>query len=300
MDVLELDKRAEELRKTKRNGRTDKTSQRTDADSADSGTEARPGFKTARRDLGIKPGPDFQTTDSDRGDTGSPESTRKKPRGIRRTSGRSSDTGSGFTADTDRSLSVGRLEPDGELPLRVDQPEATFENKPDISAILAEKPNISMRELGKRLGVSHETARKLRAEYEESHPKESRPVFPKTGNTLTKEECVELYEPFLQSLEDDFGAIDQWLWTRQKNIGKESYQEPIWSNFDEQESQRLAKLLFKWGQKNQFVAAGVRVVVESGDYVAVGSMFIDRFMKTVEIYRETRKPRQGRRRYAED
>lgn len=296
MDILELDKQAEELRKIKadarRNNRIIQASQRDDADDFDAGAEAGPGFETARRNLGIEQGIEFEATTITGQFASDAQSIREEFGSVRRKRGRPKHDRSSTSTDT--SGIIGRLEPVGGVPLRIDKPDATFENKPDIGSVLAEKPNISLRELGKRLGISHETARQLKAEWEQAHPKE--PTFFKTGgNTLSKEEAENLYEPFIQSLEDIFQATDEWLWTRQKNANRDTQQAPVWSDFDEQEAARLAKVAFRWGQKNKLVASSVRVVTEAGDYIAVGTMFAPRFVKTVEIYRETRKPRAGRR-----
>jgi hypothetical protein len=298
MDILELDQKAEELRKIKsdarRNNRIIKANTNDDGHDLDTGAETRPSFETARRDLSIEQGTEFEAPTISGRFASDAQSTREVTRGIGRKRGRPKRDRSSSSEDTNGS--VGRLESVGGVPLRIDQPDATFQDsKPDIGQILSQEPKISHRKLGEKLGVSHETARKLRAEWEEAHPKE--PSFFKTGggDTLSKEEAENLYEPFIQSLEDIFDATDKYLWQRQKVAGKETYNAPVWSDFDEQEAARLTKLLFKWGQKNQLVASGIRVATEAGDYIAVGTMFAPRFVKTVEIYRETRKPRASRK-----
>lgn len=166
---------------------------------------------------------------------------------------------------------------------------------------MAADPHISARALGKKLGVSHEKANQLKREWQESHPpavastsgKEE--VYRGKSKTLSKTEVEELYEPFIEALESDFEAIDKWLWMRQKAVGIDTGETPIWSDFDEQEAAALTRIMFRWGQKNEIVAMGVRGIVDSGDYIKVGTMMAPRFKRTVEIYRETKKPRESRR-----
>jgi len=204
------------------------------------------------------------------------------------------------------------MEPDGPIPERTltpDMPEPTFEKDssllakyPQAASVLALNPKISSRALGKELGIGHDTANKIKNEWEAARPKETSSTekvsFFGKGHTLNKAEVDEYSESLPSALEDHFQAIDDWIWKRQIAAGKESDEQPIWTNLDDKEMARLTKVMLKWGQKSKVGAAVTRGVVESSDYIAVGSMIAPRFMQTVEQYRETRRPRRSR--YATD
>ena len=208
------------------------------------------------------------------------------------------------------------MEADGPPPerkLEPDKPEAFYEapttllgKYPLAAGILLENPKISARELGKKLGIGHDTANRIKQEWAAARPKEEgQPAAEKffgKGQTLSKAEVEEYSDAFPAALEDHFQAIDEWLWKRQLAAGIDTDGAPVWTNFDEKEMSRLTKLAMRWGQKNRVVAAAVRGTTESADYVAVGSMFLPRFQETVRIYRETKQERPKRRgvRRAED
>lgn len=297
METTELDQQAEELRKIKRDvrraNRIIKATQGDDADHYGSGTTPGPDFETVGRDLGSVARSHPKAAAGARQLPGNEPGAGEEFGGQRQPGRRPGGDHAGISASSAATTpTVGRLEA-AEQPLRPDRPEAKFD-RPDLATILAGDPTISARKLGDKLGISHEKARQLKREYEEAHPKE-RPAFFKQGKTLSKEECEELYQPFIDSLEDIFDGIDRWLWTRQKNAGKDDGEAPIWSNFSEKEYQRLTKLALKHGQKNELVAEGVRMTTEAGDYVAVAGMIAPRFIESVEIYRQTKKPRLSRR-----
>lgn len=114
------------------------------------------------------------------------------------------------------------------------------------------------------------------------------------GNVLTATEARELSEPLIASLEDDFQALDSYLWSRQKSAGVDTNNQPVWSDLDTEEVTRLTGIMLKWGQHNETAATVVRTVVDASDYVAVGSIFIPRITRTFEIMRTTHKPRPKR------
>ncbi len=188
--------------------------------------------------------------------------------------------------------------------MRPDEPEPVFDSTketlltkyPSALGILATNPKISARELGKQIGIGHDTANRIKREWEQARPtanKEEEPKFFGKGKTLSKEEVDDYTDSLPAALEDYFQAIDDWLWKRQIAAGKDSNEQPVWTNFDEKEVARLTKFALKQGQRSAIGAGVVRGVVESSDFVAVGSMFSDRFMQTVKIYRETKRPRRG-------
>lgn len=171
----------------------------------------------------------------------------------------------------------------------------------NLRSIFSSDPNITIENLAKELGVSTGTAHAVKKEWfaEQPAPRpvdQIRDLIPKMpkGKTLTAKEAQDLAEPFLSALENDFHTLDTYLWSRQKLAGKDTDEQPVWSDLDEEECQALTAILLKWGQKNAGVATVVRSVVDMSDYVVVGTIFVPRIKRTVEIMRETRIPRQRR------
>lgn len=310
-----IDEQAQQLREKLRNGRIGQTSATPNPNDSSPNTEVGSGFQEARRTLGIEPGSSNEIAASDRQLPSYDASIGKKPRGLGPKRRRPGEDSSGPATDPARGRAVGIMEPDGPVPTRTlepDSPQATFQKDetllakyPSAASILTLNPTISSRTLGKELGISHDTANKIKKEWEETRYKptgpgtqtEKVPFFGK-GKTLTKAEIDEYSESLPSALEDIFQATDDWLWKRQIAAGKDSDEQPVWTNLDDKEMTRLTKVLLKWGQKTSVGAGAVRGVVESSDYIAVGSMLAPRFMQTVDIYRETRRPRQRRGSYA--
>lgn len=284
------------------NRRIQKTDQRTEQDSRNSNSEVGSGTQTIGRDLAALSGPVEQVgTLNQRVQENQSQSgaSKKRSRSATRRPGESDSgpddalSGPETTADP-RVGGFARLEAEGDLPPR---PAASFDS---IDTILSNTPDISDFKLGKALGCTKTEAKKRRAEWlaksplPEPVPEKASPSFIREMKTLSKTEAEAIFEPLLEAIEADFQAIDQWLWARQEAKGIDHHQEPVWSDFDEEESKKLGKLLVKWGQKNAVVATGVRGIVELGDYVAVGSMFAPRFRRTVQIYKATKKERKSR------
>lgn len=245
-----------------------------------------------------------------------------KPVRLRPADRRSGESDSSPALDTASSEPdtrvVGRIFADGPVPERVDldpnTPDGTFDfpvrsddthvslssKYPASNDILSGNPKISIRKLAAQLGVSNDTAHRIKKEFEETHPVDVKPkeglkipTLPK-GNTLSKSEVAEYQESFTSSLESDFQTLDQYLWHRQLAVGIDTAQQPIWSNLDTEEIEKLTKIMLKWGQRNEAAAAVVRATVESSDYIAVASIFVPRIKSTVDTYKKTRKPRVRR------
>jgi hypothetical protein len=114
------------------------------------------------------------------------------------------------------------------------------------------------------------------------------------GNVLSPKEVAELTEPFSHALESDFQALDTYLWSRQKSVGQDTHEQPVWTDVDTEELEALTRIMLRWGQHNETAATVVRGVIDASDYVEVGTVFVPRLKRTVDIMRETRKPRAKR------
>jgi hypothetical protein len=119
------------------------------------------------------------------------------------------------------------------------------------------------------------------------------PFIPQ-GKKLSATEANTLNDPFIVAMTGNFEDLDTYLWTRQAKAGKSTGEQPIWTNLDEEELAAMTRVMMRWGQHNEIVAAGVRGVIESRDYIVVGTLFVPRVQKTVEIVRDTRLPKQPR------
>ena len=299
MDEIEEQKILDNARKRQRKRQT---SNGTFEDHSDTDTEIGSGFEAPGRDATDIQGPGNETGSLNsrvQKEQSQPGTNTKRSRGTNRRSRQSDSRPNDTLSESEDPVLNGfsRLEATEELPPR---PVSSFVAD-DIEKVLAKNPKISDKLLAKKLGCSVEEAHKRREEFytkpsthikpESTIPQDS---FLKQMKTLSKEEAEQIFEPFLEALESDFYAIDQWLWARQTAKGIEHHQDPVWSDFDEEQSQKLGKVLIKWGQKNPIVATGVRATVEAGDYVAVASMLAPRFKRTVEIYKETKLERKSR------
>jgi hypothetical protein len=195
--------------------------------------------------------------------------------------------------------------------VRQEQTPVSLSSKyPESNDILSENPAISVRKLAAKLGVSNDTAHRIKKEYQETHQAPEPAVAPVKlptlpninlgGRLLSKSEVAEMQETFTAALESDFQALDQYLWHRQMVVGIDTQEQPIWSDLDSEEVEKLTKIMLKWGQRNATAATVVRGVVDSSDYVAVASVFIPRVKSTVDIMRKTRRPRARRGRMQDE
>ncbi len=205
---------------------------------------------------------------------------------------------------------------DGPVPERLepDHPDADFSGArpaeeasllakyPQANSILAENPRLSGKKLAAQLKVRVETGYHIKKEWQARQPAQAKgsekegfklPHFPK-GNVLGEKEAREIGDSLTSALESDFQALDTWLWGRQMAVGLDTNQQPVWSDLDTEQVEKLTRVLLRWGQSNATTATVVRGIVDSSDYIAVGTIFAPRIKQTVEIYRQTRKPRAKR------
>ncbi len=110
------------------------------------------------------------------------------------------------------------------------------------------------------------------------------------GKLMSKQEAEEIQEPLQEAFKGNFHDLDRYLWERQKAVGIDSNEQPVWGDLDTEENEALAKVLLRWSQRNAAVATTTRAIVESRDYIQVGTIFAPRIKRTVAIMRETRKP----------
>lgn len=246
---------------------------------------------------------------------------------------RSSDSGSPATSTTAAATGpgtrrVGSIIADEPIPIRSENPitfdrqEPTFKDPtenpvqlnstqlqlsskyPRLRSIFEQNSDITIEQLARELKVSNGTAHKVKKQWFENRPETAKPrakeisenigSFFKGGSILSKREAEERAESFVSALENDFQALDQYLWYRQKTVGIETNNQPIWSDLDSEEIEKISGIMLRWGQRNAAAAAAVRGVSESGDYIAVASIFVPRVRNTVDIVRKTRKPRPKR------
>lgn len=108
---------------------------------------------------------------------------------------------------------------------------------------------------------------------------------------LTEQEAVEYQESLKSILEDDFDAIDRYLWKRQKLYTPDKADDmPVWSNMTEREIATLIRVMIKAGRHNPAMATVVRAVVDSHDYIQLVTILAPRSTETWRVMKETHKP----------
>lgn len=187
--------------------------------------------------------------------------------------------------------------------VRSDQTSKLSTKYPESNTILSEHPDITVRQLADRLGVAVATAHNIKKEYEAAHPApvKKEPInltakLPGGGLVLSEKEVNEIQEDFSAALESDFEALDKYLVGRQKLIQtpEDELVEEIWSNLSEKELATLTKFMLKTGRRNPAMATIVRGVVESSDYIAVGTILLPRLKASGTIIRKTYQPPKKR------
>lgn len=115
-------------------------------------------------------------------------------------------------------------------------------------------------------------------------------LLPAPGKKMSKQEAEAALDPLLDGLEGIFRDMDQYLWARLVKAGMDSQEYPIWSNLErgDKDFEKMCNTFVKWAQKNEYVASGVRGVVEASDYILVGSIMLPRIKQTVDTMRKTR------------
>lgn len=125
--------------------------------------------------------------------------------------------------------------------------------------------------------------------------KEEQPAAPKKNRkTITDKEAGEKQDALISALESHFLSLDEYLWGRLKEAGKDSHEQPVWSDADQEELEAVAKTLVKWGKKNETAAVIVDGIIDSADIVRAVTVLGPRLKTTGKILRETQKPRARR------
>lgn len=122
-------------------------------------------------------------------------------------------------------------------------------------------------------------------------PKES---VVKKKRVFSEKEASEKQDSLIAALESHFLSLDQFLWERLKEAGKDTGKQPIWSDADEEEIASIAKPLIRLAKRHESAAIAVDVITESADYAVAITAFAPRLKKTGQIIRETQKPRKRR------
>lgn len=102
-------------------------------------------------------------------------------------------------------------------------------------------------------------------------------IKPGKSNTLSQIEANAIKEPFKAALNDDFTYVDQLI---NHTTGNE---QPIWSDIDEDELNKLVSFGLKQGQRNAIAAGTVRGITEGSEYLALGAILAPRIQKTVSV-----------------
>jgi hypothetical protein len=296
MDEIEKQEKIKALRGTLRDGRNSTAvsdaGASADADNGNNDTAFRSAFSDAGRE-GTGPARDSNETTADNRQPGSNgRSPKTSPKRSGRNNGRpgkdsSGDVSPAAAADSTDERVIGRLVTDEIIKERLnpDKPQGSFSTQAPTQPTgkggwpkgKPRKPKDGQA----ATGGQQENGFKI-------------PSIIRKGNTLSAKEVAELNEPFINAMESNFNALDTYLWSRQKAVGIDTHEQPIWTDIDAEELEALTRIMLRWGQHNETAATVVRGVIDASDYVAVGTVFVPRIKRTVEIMRETRKPRAKR------
>lgn len=109
------------------------------------------------------------------------------------------------------------------------------------------------------------------------------------GKRLSEAEVKDLREPLTEALLDEFALVDKALW----QITGDSIEQPIWSDFTEQEMDQFVRVFLRAGQRSVLVATAARGATDLQDYIVAGAIVLPRLQKTAVAVREARVRRKN-------
>lgn len=109
------------------------------------------------------------------------------------------------------------------------------------------------------------------------------------GNKLTEKEIEELREPLQTALTDEFDMLDKLLWTYE---GEQSIQQPIWSDINDPDMEKLVNALLNMGTRSATVATIARSSVDLSDYIIAGTLLAPRLQSTAQLVGKVRKAKK--------
>lgn len=119
--------------------------------------------------------------------------------------------------------------------------------------------------------------------------KQAGQAIPK-GNKLTTKEIEELREPLQVALTDEFSMLDQLLW---KYEGSDSLEQPIWSDIQDNEMEKLVNAILNMGTRSATVATLARSSVDLSDYIIAGTLLAPRLQSTASLVKQVRQKKQS-------
>jgi hypothetical protein len=105
------------------------------------------------------------------------------------------------------------------------------------------------------------------------------------ASVLSKKEAEELAAPLQAALADYCLYVDQWIWSQTKD----TTEQPVWSDLDEQEIAILARVWISRGKRSKAAAHMVRMAIESSDYIATLIITIPRTINTIDRVSRSKK-----------
>lgn len=113
-----------------------------------------------------------------------------------------------------------------------------------------------------------------------------------TGKRLDAKEVDELREPLQAALTDEFDQLDKLLWLYE---GADSIQQPIWSDINDHEMEKLVNALLNMGTRSATVATVARASVDLSDYIIAGTLLAPRLQSTAKLVGDVRKRKKQSR-----
>lgn len=112
------------------------------------------------------------------------------------------------------------------------------------------------------------------------------------SNKLTEKEIDELREPLQTALSDEFEQLDKLLWLYE---GDQSIEQPIWSDINDSEMEKLVNAILNMGSRSATVATIARASVDLSDYIIAGTLLAPRLQSTAKLVGDVRKRKKATR-----
>lgn len=155
----------------------------------------------------------------------------------------------------------GRIEADDDVPIRT------------ASNVLAEDYVPSAKKRGRKPRSS------IPVVNIEPEPVKKRNYFRIKTLPFTYEEALLKTEPLRAALGDIFTYTDEYLWW----AAEDELRQPIWSDVDEEEMQKLVSTLIGQAQQSGAGAAVVNNIILASNYIAIGGITIPRLARTLKL-----------------
>ena len=271
------DERVEELRhelRHKRALRFAENSGSVDGNAGGADSQAGTSFQTVRREGG-ETDRAYRPSLGDRGSGG--EGDFRDRSSDRRSFGSNGSLYDGTPTPTRRSRRAGRIEADDAIPLR--DGLAVSDEAPVADALPGKKAKQTRKRTYPPLPTTSERPAK-------------RAYFRVKTAPFTEAEVEEKREPLGAAITDLCKYLDEGLWY----IAEDELRQPIWSDIDEEEMEKLLSMLLESAHTSGAGAATVNALIHASGFVILGGITAPRLMRTLKLLGSVQIKRAERKR----